>query len=100
MRTVWATGFEDECALPGMVISIQTFGYFANFHPHLHALVTNGVLTRDGRFLDLPRWTPRVVEELFWRVVLKRVGGDAGRAWSTGGRSRTVARRRARLPHG
>ncbi len=53
VRTTWATGFEDRHALPGMVISIQTFGSYANWHPHLHVLVTNGVMTRDGQFLDL-----------------------------------------------
>ena len=73
VRITWATGFEDRHARPGMVISIQTFGSYANWHPHLHALVTNGVLTRDGEFLDLPHWTPQVVEELFRRLVLKRL---------------------------
>ena len=73
VRTTWATGFEDRRALPGMVISIQTFGSFANWHPHLHALVTNGVMMRDGQFLELPQWTPQVVEELFRRLVLKRL---------------------------
>ena len=56
-----------------MVISIQTFGSYANFHPHLHALVTNGVMTCDCQFLNLPHWTPRVMEELFRRLALKRL---------------------------
>jgi hypothetical protein len=35
---------------PGMVAAIQTFGSYANFHPHIHALVTNG---GDGRSIAL-----------------------------------------------
>lgn len=30
-------------------------------------------MAREGQFLDLPRWTPQVVEELFRRLVLKRL---------------------------
>lgn len=29
---------------PGVVMAIQTFGDLLNYHPHLHALVTEGVL--------------------------------------------------------
>jgi hypothetical protein len=39
-------GFEDARAVPGMVASIQTFGSFANFHPHLHALARDRILDR------------------------------------------------------
>ena len=56
-----------------MVSSIQTFGSFANFQPHIHALVTDGVMTRQGEFLPLPRWTLKVVEEVFRRLVLARL---------------------------
>jgi Putative transposase/Transposase zinc-binding domain len=73
VRKTWATGFEDRHALPGLVISIQTFGSFANWHPHLHAMATNGVMTRDGDFRELPRWTSHAVEEVFRRLVLHRL---------------------------
>ena len=73
LRRTWACGFEDAGAVPGMVASIQTFGSYANFHPHIHALVTNGVMTREGEFLCLPRWTPEAVEEVFRRLVLRRL---------------------------
>jgi hypothetical protein len=53
-----------------MVASIQAFGSFANFHPHIHALVTNGVMTPQGEFLPLPHWTPQTLEEVFRRLVL------------------------------
>ena len=35
---------------PGMVVCVQTFGNFANFHPHLHVLVTDGGFVADGTF--------------------------------------------------
>jgi hypothetical protein len=75
LRRTWATGFEDARAVPGMVASIQTFGSFANFHPHIHTLVSNGVVNREGEFLSLPRWTPETVEAVFRRLVLKRLVG-------------------------
>jgi hypothetical protein len=57
-----------------MVCSIQTFGsYAANFHPHVHALVTDGVATPEGEWLRLPRWTPGALEEVFRRVVVRRL---------------------------
>ena len=70
VRRTWATGFGERGAVPGMVASIQTFGSYANFHPHIHALVTDGVMTREGEFLPLPEWTPGVMGEVFRRLVL------------------------------
>jgi hypothetical protein len=36
-----------------MVASIQTFGSALHFHPHVHALVSDGLLERGGAFLPL-----------------------------------------------
>jgi hypothetical protein len=56
------------------VVSIQTFGaYAANFHPHLHAWVTDGAFTNDGQFLELPYFDRRLVEEVFRRRLLQRL---------------------------
>jgi hypothetical protein len=38
----------------GMVYCVQTFGNFANFHPHLHILVTDGGFGPNGTFNVLP----------------------------------------------
>ena len=66
-------------AIPGMVASIQTFGsYAANFHPHVHALVTDGLLAEGGRFFPLPDLDPMVLSEAFRRLVLDRLH-EAGR---------------------
>ena len=38
-----------------MVGAIQTFGQLIHWHPHIHALVSEGVLLPDGTFLPLPK---------------------------------------------
>jgi len=37
------------------LIQFQTFGQLIHWHPHIHALVTEGVFVPDGTFLPLPR---------------------------------------------
>ncbi len=59
---------------PGLVVSIQTFGsYAANFHPHVHVLLTDGAFTEEGEFLQLPYFDARLVEEVFRRRLLQRL---------------------------
>ena len=42
-------------AVPGMAASIQTYGdQAANWHPHVHAIVSDGVFLPDGTFRALP----------------------------------------------
>ena len=60
-------------ALPGMVSSIQTFGSQANWHPHIHALVTDGLLERGGRFHALGRLDTKAIEQRFRKLVLARL---------------------------
>ena len=59
---------------PGCVISLQTFGsYGANFNPHAHALISDGVFSRDGEFLPLPAPDPAAVMQIFRRLFLQRL---------------------------
>ena len=62
---------------PGAVSSIQTFGSFAaNFHPHIHSLVTEGVFTPEGEFLPLPVPATSLladIEERFRGLLLKKL---------------------------
>ena len=59
---------------PGCVISLQSFGgYGANFNPHAHALVSDGVSSRDGEFLPLRAPDPAAVMEVFRRLFLERL---------------------------
>ena len=68
---------DDRDAVPGFVSSIQTFGSYANFHPHVHALMTEAVRDRDGRFLPIPSLDAQTLSELFRRLLLTRlVGAD------------------------
>jgi hypothetical protein len=57
--------------VPGAVASLQTFGSFANFHPHLHVLVTEGVFTKDGRFHPVIWPTANDLEERFRDLFLE-----------------------------
>ncbi|MDQ7007417.1 MAG: transposase zinc-binding domain-containing protein [Acidobacteriota bacterium] len=40
---------------PAVVLSIQTFGSFANFHHHIHAVVAAGCFRDDGTFHPIAR---------------------------------------------
>jgi hypothetical protein len=56
--------------VPGVVASLQTFGSFANFHPHVHIICTEGVVTPDGRFHPVIWPGKRDLEERFRRLFL------------------------------
>ena len=55
----------------GIVSSIQTHGSLANWHPHLHLLVSDGGFRRDGTFVNLPLHDIATLTEAFRRAVLK-----------------------------
>ncbi len=60
---------------PGIVMAIHTFGEYLDFHPHLHALVADGLFTRDGLFHVIPAANLHPLEELFRaRVITFLVG--------------------------
>ena len=48
----------------GMVMAIQTYGEYLNFHPHIHAVVADGLFTSQGMFYVMPRINTRVLEEM------------------------------------
>ena len=54
----------------GIVASIQTHGSLANWHPHLHLLVTDGGFRPDGSFVPLPLHDVATVTEACRRAVL------------------------------
>jgi hypothetical protein len=39
----------------GMVMALQSFGEYLNAHPHLHAIVSDGLFMPDGMFYVMPR---------------------------------------------
>ena len=70
LRRVLREASGERDVVPGVVASIQTFGSYANFHPHVHAIVTEGVFQRDGTFVRAD-WPPDgVLEEAFRRILL------------------------------
>jgi hypothetical protein len=71
VRELYRAGLQDRHAVPGMVVSIQTYGDLANFQPHLHALVSGGVFNRQGEFTPLAVPPAGVAEELFRRRVIR-----------------------------
>ena len=66
--------FDRTDVRPGCAVSLQTFGaYAANWNPHAHALVSDGVFTPEGEFLPLPSLDTSAVMQLFRRLLLKRL---------------------------
>ena len=62
-RGIFQRDLDLRKALPGMVSSIQTFGSFANFQPHIHAIVTAGLVARGGAFHSLTRLDTDAIEQ-------------------------------------
>lgn len=67
---VRATTGERDLSV-GLVASIQTHGSLANWHPHLHLLVTDGGFRPDGTFVPLPLHDVATLTEAFRRAVLR-----------------------------
>ena len=70
-RTVTAairtrTGERDLAV--GIVACLQTHGSRANWHPHLHLLVTDGGFRPDGTFVSWPAHDPARLTEAFRRA--------------------------------
>ncbi len=47
----------------------HTFGELVHFHPHLHALVTDGAFATDGTFIPLPSADIEPFEKLWQEMV-------------------------------
>jgi hypothetical protein len=61
----------DDSATPGAVISVQTFGDFQNFNPHLHIIATDGCFSGNDLFQVGYSPNPKDLEELFRYEILK-----------------------------
>jgi hypothetical protein len=58
----------------GIVACLQTHGSLANWHPHLHLVVTDGGFRPDGTFVRWPGWPSHdtlQLTEAFRRAVLR-----------------------------
>ena len=72
---VAATGGED--LRPGMVAVVQTAGDLANWHPHVHALVSRGGWTRDWGWVPVA-YVDEHASELFFRHKVMRLLQEEG----------------------
>ena len=70
------TGLEDGA--PGVAMTIHTFGdYVDKFHPHIHAICTDGLFTKAGVFYVMPKVSLKTPKEIFQASVfamLKKEG--------------------------
>ena len=55
VKEVYQAVLDRDDIAPGMMAAVQSFGELAHFHPHIHALVTDGAFTSDGNFVPLPK---------------------------------------------
>jgi hypothetical protein len=54
VRDVYQAVLDRDDIVPGMVGAPQSFGDLINWHPHVHALTTDGAFAKDGTFLPMP----------------------------------------------
>jgi hypothetical protein len=71
LREVMHDQFERTDVVPGFVASLQTFGSFLNWQPHVHSLVSEGAFTAEGEFLTLWQLDTDAVEARFREYVIR-----------------------------
>jgi len=65
LKILFQAACKDSKAVPGIIIAIRTYGDLVNFHPHLHALVTDGTFSPSGWFVAFPKIDLYALEHLF-----------------------------------
>jgi hypothetical protein len=63
----------DPSALPGVVLSVQSYGDSLNLHPHIHAIASRGVWSADGSFQAVPALDTQQLMLLFRHHVVKNL---------------------------
>ena len=71
LRDVMRTRLGTPKGQPGVIIAIQTFGDYLNFHPHLHILITDGAFVGTHTFHALHYTDWQQVAELLRARVIK-----------------------------
>jgi hypothetical protein len=76
LREWMQTALNETSGAPGVVLTLHTFGDYLNFHPHIHAIATDGVFDRAGAFTPLPKAKLRALRDLFrakiFRLLVQR----------------------------
>ena len=65
-----AAAVKEKGFRPGMVSVVQTFGDQANFHPHVHALVSRGGWSASGEWIPVAYVDEGAAEKRFRHKVL------------------------------
>ncbi len=74
VKELMAAALEEKGFRPGMVSVVQTFGEAVKFHPHVHALGSQGGWTACGEWIPLPYVDEGAAERLFRHKLLRRRG--------------------------
>jgi hypothetical protein len=72
------TALDMPRGTPGVVMATHTFGEYLDFHPHLHALATDGLFGEGDTFHLLPARSLKPLEAIFRAKVLRMLV-DEGR---------------------
>ncbi|MBD3870919.1 MAG: transposase [Acidobacteria bacterium] len=70
-RELMVAGTGEEGLRPGVVAVVQTAGDLANWHPHVHALVSRGGWTRDWEWVPLAYVDEHAAELLYRHKVMR-----------------------------
>jgi len=96
VRAVFAAAADHPESVPGMIGAVQTFGDLIHWHPHIHALVSEGVFLADGTLVRLPKLAAEPFLKLWEQEVFRLLlaegkiteesptsapGGTPGSAW-------------------
>ena len=72
VKELFQDAAQEPRSLPGMIGSLQSYGDDpTRFHPHLHSLVTDGLVPLQGSFVPLPCPDPIRIMELFRHKLVK-----------------------------
>jgi hypothetical protein len=71
LRQYFQAALPDGQMRPGSIVSIQTYGRTANYHPHLHVLCSDGCFDPESTFHALPWVDNHELEALFRHRVLR-----------------------------
>jgi len=63
---VFKLEIDGDSGIPAMVAAIQTFDDLIHLHPHIHAVVAEGVFTETGHFVHIPDIWKHCAEK-FWQ---------------------------------
>ncbi len=73
LKEMFQEAASDHSALPGVVISVQSYGDSLNLHPHIHAIASRGVWSADGNYESIPPLDTQQLMLLFRHHVIKNL---------------------------